>query len=103
VDRKEAGEIAESLVDVRLRSASELAGYHVKAGDGEVGTVDDLVLDDDLNRILFLVVEVKGWLNGKKVLAGPSMISSVDWATSAVHVNVNLQALKGAQEYKPAA
>ena len=102
-DREDAGKTAESLVDVRLRSANELGGYYVKAGDGEVGYVEDLVLDDDLSRILFLVVEVKGWLFGKKVLAGPSLISRVDWATSTVHVNANRQALKGAQEYKPAA
>ena len=102
-DRQEAGKTAESLVDVRLRSANELGGYQVKADDGEVGHVEDLLLDDDLSRILFLVVEVKGWLFGKKVLAGPSLISRVDWATSTVHVNANRHALKSAQEYNPAA
>ena len=75
----------------------------MKAGDGDVGHVQDLLLDDDLSRILFLVVEVKGWLFGKKVLAGPSLISRVDWATSTVHVRANRQALKSAQEYDPAA
>jgi len=102
-DRQEAGQTAESQVDVRLRSANELGGYHVESRDGEVGHVDDLLLDDNISRILFLVVEVKGWLFGKKVLAGPSLISKVDWATSTVHVNANRQALKSAQEYNPAA
>jgi hypothetical protein len=80
-----------------------LGGYHVEAGDGEVGHVEDVLLDDDLSRILFLVVQVKGLLFGKKVLAGPSLIASVDWATSTVHLNANRQALKNAQEYNPAA
>ena len=102
-NRQQAGETAERLVDVSLRSANELRGYHVKAMDGEVGHVEDLLLDDDVSRILFLVVEVKGWLIGKKVLAGPSLFSRVDWATSTVHVNANRQALKRAQEYNPAA
>ena len=75
----------------------------MKAMDGEVRHVEDLLLDDDVSRILFLVVEVKGWLIGKKVLAGPSLFSRVDWATSTVHVNANRQALKSAQEYNPAA
>jgi hypothetical protein len=48
------------------------------------------------------VVEVKGWLSGKKVLVGPSLISRVDWATSTVYVNANSQGVKGAQEYNPA-
>ena len=64
--------------------------------------MEDLLLDDDLSRILFLVVEVKGWLFEKKVLVGPSLISRVDWATSTVYVNANRQALKSAQEYNPA-
>jgi sporulation protein YlmC with PRC-barrel domain len=102
-DRQEAGKLAESLIDVRLGSANDLGGYHVKAGGEEVGQVEDLLLDDDVSRILFLVVEVKGWLFGKKVLAGPSLISRVDWATSTVNVDGNPQALRSAQEYKPAA
>lgn len=97
------GKTVESFLDVRLRSANELGGYHVTARDGEVGHVEDLLLDDDVNRILFLVVEVKGWLFGKMVLTGPSMISGVDWASSTVHVSANRQALKNAQEYNPAA
>jgi len=63
--------------------------YHVKSWDGEVGHVDDLLLDDDVS--LFLVVEVKGWLFGKKVLAGPSLISRVDGAaaqTSLIAIRV---------------
>ena len=102
-ERQEASETAESLVKVRLRSANELGGYHVKAGDGEVGDVEDLLLDDDLSRVLFLVVEIKAWLFGKKVLVGPSQISRVDWASFTVDVVANRQALKNAQEYKPAA
>src|SRR6476646_2223537 len=102
-DRRESGQTAQSLIEPRLRSANEMAGYQVKAGDGEVGLVEDLLLDDDLSRILFLVVEVQGWLFGKKVLAGPSLISRVDWATATVHVEANRQALKNAQEYNPAA
>ena len=102
-DRQEAGTTAESLAEVRLRSANELAGYHVKARDGEVGKVTDLLIDDDLGHVLFLVVEVKGWLFGKRVLVGPSLISGVDWATSSVLVTAHRQALKNAQEYNPAA
>ena len=91
------------MVDQKLRSANELAGYHVQAADGEVGEVDDLLLDDELSRILFLVVEVKGVLFGKKVLAGPSLISRVDGEAFTVHVDGNRQALKNSQEYNPAA
>src|SRR4051812_36702353 len=78
---------AEPSRDSGLRSANELGGYHVQAKDGNAGNVDDLLLDDELSRILFLAVDMKGWLFGKKVLAGPSLISRVDPASSAVHVD----------------
>jgi len=75
----------------------------VQATDGEVGHVDDLLLDDDCSRILFLAIETKGWLFGKKVLAGPSLIERVDWANSTVYVSTTRAALKSGQEYNPAA
>ena len=100
---KEQIEASPDIDMAGLRSANELAGFHVNARDGEVGHVQDLLLDDDLARVLFLVVEVKSWLFGKKVLAGPSMITKVDAATSTVHLDANRQALKSAQEYDPAA
>jgi len=85
------------------RSANEMGGYRVQATDGEVGTVSDLLLDDELSRILFLAVDVKGWFFGKTVLVGPSLVSRVDGQNSAVHVDTTRQALKSAQEYNPAA
>ena len=100
---KEQIEATPDVDPAGLRSANELAGYHVNGRDGEVGHVQDLLLDDELARVLFLVVEVKSWLFGKKVLAGPSMITNVDPGTSTVHLNANRQALKSAQEYDPAA
>src|SRR3954469_10051328 len=64
---------AEPSRDSGLRSANEMGGYHVQAKDGDAGHVDDLLFDDELSRILFLAVDMKGWLFVKKVLAGPSL------------------------------
>jgi sporulation protein YlmC with PRC-barrel domain len=89
--------------DVKLASANEIGGYHVHGTDGDVGHVQDLLIDDDCSRTLFLVVETKGLLFGKTVLAGPSMIDRVDWANSTVHATTTRAALKHAQEYDPAA
>ena len=102
-ERREAEEKAESLSDVRLRSAKETGGYHVQASDGPAGHVDDFVLDDECRRILFLAIQVKGWLLGKTVLAPVSLVSKVDWASSTMHLDAHREALKNGQEYKPAA
>jgi uncharacterized protein YrrD len=102
-ERREAEAKAESLSEARLRNAKEVRGYHVQATDGEVGRVDDFLVDDDCTRILFLSIDVKGWLFGKKVLVGPSLVSRVDWASSTIYVDTVRQALKSSQEYDPAA
>jgi hypothetical protein len=100
-DRQAAGR--RGVSGRRYAPKCKRAGWLSRQGeDGEVGHVKDLLLDDDLRRILFLVGEVKGSLSGKKMLVGPSVITRVDWATSTVHVNANRQGLKNAQEYNPA-
>jgi uncharacterized protein YrrD len=102
-DRREAQEKAERSNTMALRSARETAGYRVEAADGEVGRVDDFVLDEDIRRVLFLVVNVKGWLFHKRVLAPVSLVSKVDWASGAIYVDAHSEALKNAHEYHPAA
>jgi sporulation protein YlmC with PRC-barrel domain len=101
--RHEAEVEAEAITQERLCSANEIGGYNVHATDGDVGRVDDLLLDDDCSRVLFLAIETKGWLFGKTVLVGPSLVQRVDWANSTVYVSTTRAALKSAQEYNPAA
>jgi uncharacterized protein YrrD len=95
----DTGSKAESLNEVGLRSANELGGYHVQATDGEVGRLDDFLLHDDCDRILFLVIAVKGLFFGKEVLAAPRLVSRVDRAGSAVCLDATKQSIKSAQEY----
>jgi hypothetical protein len=97
------GQGAAPLADPTLRSAKEVVGYHVEATDGDIGAVEDVLLDDDFRRVLFLAVHVKGLFSGKTVLAPPSFVARVDWETSRVYLEVTRQAIKSGQEYKPAA
>ena len=102
-ERRDAALAAESTGGHHLRSTKEVQGYDVRATDGDIGHIEDFVLDDDCSRILFLTMDLDEWIAGKQVLVSPRSVSRIDWATSGVEVEVSRQALKTSQEYKPAA
>src|SRR5918992_4602924 len=56
-----------------LRSVNELKGKTIHASDGELGTVDQFLFDDESWTIRYLVVET-GKLLGRKVLISPISI-----------------------------
>ena len=44
-----------------LRSTHDVSGYNIKASDGEVGHVDDFVIDDENWAIRYLVIDTRNW------------------------------------------
>jgi len=57
--------------DPHLRSIREVSGYHIHATDGELGHVEDFVIDDETWAIRYLIVDTRNWLPGKKILIAP--------------------------------
>jgi len=85
--------------DPNLRSTLEVNGYHIHAEDGEIGHVEDFIIDDETWAIRYLVINTKNWWLGKKVLVSPQWIESVNWDTSEVYVNLSREVIKQAPEY----
>lgn len=71
-----------------LRASGEVIGYSIRAADGPIGHVDDLVVDDRNWVIADLVVDTRNWLPGKKVLIPPSAVEDIDWETREVRVRM---------------
>lgn len=89
--------------DSHLRSVQEVAGYHIQATDGEIGHVEDFVLDDETWMLRYVVVDTRNWLPGKKVIVPPSWVESVDWTSEKVSVDFTREKVKNSPEYDPAA
>jgi uncharacterized protein YrrD len=102
-ERREASREAESLSDQVLRSTKEVKEYRVRATDGEIGHIEDFVLDDDCSHILFLTIDLGEWISEKQVLLSPRVVSKIDWATSRVEVEVSRRVIETSQEYKSVA
>jgi uncharacterized protein YrrD len=89
--------------DHHLRSVSEIADYYIKALDGDVGHVEDILVDDKSWAVRYIVVDTKNWWPGKKVLVSPDWIKEVSWSDSAVYVDLTRDTIKTSPEYDSSA
>ncbi len=85
--------------DPHLRSTDKVEGYYIHANDGEIGHVEDYIVDDEKWKIRFLVVDTTNWLPGRKVLILPRWITRIDWGESKVYVNLSLESIKNSPEF----
>ncbi len=85
--------------DPHLRSTRDVTGYYIQASDGEIGHVEDFVIDDETWAIRYLVVDTRNWLPGQKVLVSPHWIDRVSWSESKVFVNLTRDTIKESPEY----
>lgn len=91
----------EKQVTTHLRSARELAGYRLHAKNGEIGHVEDFILEDENWVIRYFVVDTRNWLPGKKVLLSTEWIREIDWSESEVHVNIDKREVQDSPEFNP--
>jgi hypothetical protein len=103
--RGRQNEIAESFRnhgDPHLRSVETVIGYHIHARDGEIGHVEDFLLEDADWSIHYLVVDTANWWPAKKVLISPRLAGDIDWLDRLVKLDVDRQTIKDSPAYDPA-
>ncbi|MCX5770757.1 MAG: PRC-barrel domain-containing protein [Candidatus Hydrogenedentes bacterium] len=99
----EAGEPGEPPKDNHLCRFREVATYGVRAVDGEIGRVEDFIVDDTQWTLKMFVVDTGHWLRGKQVLLATEWIDQVSHDEKRVVVNLKRAAIEDSPEYDPAA
>lgn len=94
---------SEEQGDPHLRSTKEVIGYYIEARDGDIGHVEDFIIDVESWAIRYMVVDTVNWWPGKKVVVAPQWIARVSWAESNVYVDLTRESIKNAPEYDPSA
>lgn len=84
-----------------LRSAQEIVGYRIEASDGDIGRVQDLLVDDSDWEIRYLVIDTGSWLTGRKVLLSIERLSGVQWVDRSIAVDLPREAIENSPEYDP--
>lgn len=96
----------EQQSDPNLRSTNEVISYNIKAIDGEIGHVEDFLVDDNNWAIRYIIVDTRNWLpGGKNVILSLDWIKEINWSDSGVKVNLSKDKIKNSPEYdssKPA-
>jgi hypothetical protein len=86
--------------DPHLRSVTDVTGHHIEASDGEIGHVEDFIIDDETWTIRYMIIDTKNWWPGKKVLISPEWIENISWNEGKVFVNAHRETIKNAPEFK---
>lgn len=87
--------------DPHLRSTLEVTGYYVHATDGDIGHVEEFLVDDEPWTIRYVVVDTANWWPARKVLLSPRWFREIDWATQKVDVTVTREQVKASPDYDP--
>jgi len=82
-----------------LRSAVEVMDYLVAASDGDIGRVDDIIIDDNTWIIRYLAIDTGVLIPGKKVLINTEWIDSVSWTDTKVQVDLTQEAIKNCPDF----
>jgi len=97
------GRVETELVEARangdshLRSTREVIGYRLQATDGELGHVEDFLVEDDSWVIRYIVVDTSNWWFGRKVRISPGWIREVSWSQGKVFSELARHSIKKAR------
>jgi len=88
-----------TLPNAHLGSCEALVGYQIVATDGDLGHVENFLLDDETWAIRYFVVNTSNWWGGHHVLISPQWVTQVSWEDSTVTLDLSREAIKAAPPY----
>lgn len=99
-DVNENGFVLDNVVyDVHLQSAMQVSGYHIHALGGEIGHLNDYIIDDETWRITDIVIDTHNIIGGKKVVVDVRHVDALQWANYQVYLDMSIQAVENSPQY----
>lgn len=95
------GQVMQHEDESKLRSCSEVTGYHAHAVDGDVGKVRDFWFEYETWQLRYLQVELTKTDKAKQILVSTKSVDQVVWAASGVMLNHGTEKLRYAPAYTP--
>ena len=81
-----------------LLKASTIIGCSIRATDGEIGSVTDLLFDDERWAIRWVVVDVGSWLSDRRVLLPSSQLGEARSGVTAISVDLTRDQVEGSPD-----
>jgi hypothetical protein len=95
------GAISESVDDPHLRSFEAIKSYRLRATDGEIGSIENFLIDQPDWNIRYLIVTTGTWLTGKEVLLAPYAVAATDWVNHEILLNVTREQVENSPPWDP--
>ncbi len=93
-------EVSEEKLDTKLRSFNEVKGYHILATDGNLGHVEDIIVDDVDWQMIYLIADTSNWRPwSKKVILLVNWFEKISYESREVSINVHTDVIKNAPEF----
>ena len=86
--------------DHHLRSCTTVMTYHIHASDGNIGHVQDFLIDEETWAIRYMGVNTSNWWMGHQVLVAPQWIAGFNWEDNIVAIDLTRDAVKTAPPYE---
>ena len=80
--------------DPHLRSVAEVHGYHIHATDGDIGHIEDLVVEDSGWGSRYWIFDTRNWWAGQHVLISPYAVREIRWGERQMRVDVLRDTIK---------
>ena len=94
--------IREKDIDTNLRSFSEIIGYDILTADGNLGCVDDVLIESDDWGIISIIVDTSKWQPwSKKVIIASTWIEEVSYLDRQIKISLSTKVVESAPEYDP--
>jgi len=89
----------QKTLDPNLRSTHDVSGHDIQAIDGEIGHIEDFIIDDETWAVRYVSIDTGNWWPGKKILISPQWVERISWSESKVFINLPLETIKQSPEY----
>lgn len=97
--RPQTGTAVQEKGDLHLRNAEDVYGYQIQSKDGEIGRIDDFLVDDETWAIRYAVIDTSRWIPGRKVLIASEWIIDVNWEESKAFMMLTKEQIKASPPY----
>ena len=87
--------------DPHRRSVVEVIGYHIQALDGDIGHVENVLVDNEDWSLQYFVVDTSDWWCGKRVLIAMQAVKGVEWPAWHIHLDLSREQVRTSRVWDP--
>jgi hypothetical protein len=82
-----------------IRSARGFRGRHLMARDGEIGHVDNCIIEDESWTLPYFLIDTSNWIGGRHVLVPTAAVREQDPGDRHLALDLTVERIRSAPEY----